>query len=129
VEPGAGIALAGADHACDLRIGEPGEELERNQLALAAGERVDGLPQQRSINRRLARVRQLGWRLRIRLGREPRSTTQLIERRVRAIPKSQARGVPRLRSIWRRFRQARSKACEVTSSAAERSRNRPATYA
>ncbi len=141
VQAGAGVALADPGHGRDLGVREPGEVLERDQLAVAAVELIQRLAQCGALDRDLGGVpaagargrgrSSSGWgRGRIR-GHAPmrdlrRSSSSAA---LRAMPNSQARGEPRSGSSCRLRRQARSKAWAVTSSAAERSRSSPATYA
>ena len=132
VEPGAGVALARADHGCDLGVREPGEVLERDQLALAPAERCHRLPRRRRSRSAAilagsgsGRIGDSARRIR---RRAAGAAAKLVEGGVAGDPEQPGPGASRApASSCRRLRQARSNACEVTSSAAERSRSRPAT--
>ena len=53
VQPGAGVRLRDPDHRGDLGVGEPGEELERHQLALPRRQLGDRGAERRSAERHL----------------------------------------------------------------------------
>ena len=96
VQPGAGVRLRDPDHRGDLGVGEPGEELERHQLALAGRQLGDRGAERRSADRHLGALLGADRRLVDGLGDQRRlapAPAQLVERRVAGDPEQP--GAPR----------------------------------
>jgi len=82
VQPGAGVRLGDADHGGDLGVGEAGEELEGDQLALASLEQGEGGGQRQPPLACLGALVRGGGREVGRLGRQlglAPATAQLVE--------------------------------------------------